>query len=227
MTVEYYHLAPVILTDPLFFEANPSLCETGTSTMRQSAYLIAEQQMMQYLGTFLVPTTVTGTYLWPVPMRPVMLDHTHIKSIDRLVVTSFDDSCDCDVTENDGCANIRDSMHGYIDPRVTSYAVRASCGCGPGDFYQIIATYTAGLPTGTAANDHGLHQALGMLAAMHLQEMLQPGSQESMQGITSWSADGYSETRGAARYTAFGMSSRAQYVAQLVKHLKPFRVLSL
>lgn len=226
--VEYYHLAPVILNDALFFAYNPSLCETGTFAQRQTAYLIAEQQMMQHLGTFLTPTTVTGTYLWPVPYRPVMLDHTRVHSIDRVVVTSFDDTCDCDVTENPGCATIRDSFHAIIDPRVVSAAARTLCGCSPGDLYLIICSYTAGLPTGVAASDLGLQSALGMLAGMHLQEMLQPGSQESMAGITSWSADGYSETRKFITSTAFGASSKAQYITQLVKHLKGgLRILGL
>jgi hypothetical protein len=228
MTVEYYLLAPVILTDTLFFQYNPSLCETGTYAQRQAAYLIAEQQMMQYLGTFLTPTTVTGSYLWPVPYHPVLLDHKRVHSIDRLVVTSFDDACSCDLTENPGCATIRDPFHAIIDPQVIAGAARSLCGCGPGDLYLILCTYTAGLPTGVAANDLGLQTALGLLAGMHLQEMLQPGSWESMAGITSWSADGYSETRKFIQYTAFGASSLAQYIDQLVRHLKGgMRILGL
>lgn len=230
MTVDYYHLSPVILSDALFFASNPTMCETGTFAQRQTAYLIAEQQMMQHLGTFLTPTTVTGSYLWPVPYQPIELGYTHVQSINRLVATSFDDACSCDVTESAGCATIRSNGQGYIDPRVTAAAYRMLCGCNPGALYQAIVTFTAGFPTGVAANDYGLHTALGMLAGMHLLEIVAPGSNEGgpgMPGIQSWSADGYSESRVTPKATPFGLSAKAQYIAQLVRHLKIFRLMRM
>jgi len=233
MGVEYYHLSPVILSDAIFFAVNPTAIETGTVSQRQMAYLIAEQQMMKHLSTFLVPTTVTGSYLWPVPYAPIELGYTHVQSINRLVATSFDDSCSCDVTENAGCASIRDNGQGYIDLRITAAAYRSKCGCSPGGLYQAIVTFTAGLPTGVASGDLGLHAALGMLAFMHLGEIINPGVNEGgigAPGIQSWSADGYSETRvNSSRwmYTVFGMSARAQYIAQLVRHLKLYRAMRL
>ncbi|MBT7009794.1 hypothetical protein HN960_05160, partial [Candidatus Peregrinibacteria bacterium] len=35
---------------------------TSTATQRQNAFLIAEQRASKYIGTFLLPTIVTGTY---------------------------------------------------------------------------------------------------------------------------------------------------------------------
>jgi hypothetical protein len=226
--VEYYHLAPVILTDALFFTYESPGCYTGTALQRNAAYLLAEQQMMREIGTFLVPTTVTGTYLWPVPYEPIVLPHNRVHSIDRLVVTSFDSVCNCDLTENAGCASIR-SAYGYIDPRVIEHAYRSLCGCGAGMLYLIHVTYTAGLPTGTAANDTSLQMALAMAANMTLQELLQPGSQEAaMAGITSWSAQGYSESRRSdILVNAFGLSPKAQLIGNMVGHLKIYRALRL
>jgi hypothetical protein len=228
--VEYYHLAPVILTDSLFFTYfPPSEClYTGTVAQRNAAYLMAEQQMMREIGTFLTPTTVTGTYLWPIPYEPIVLLHSRVHSVDRLVVTTFDDGCSCDLTENPGCATIR-SAYGYIDPRIISQAYRSHCGCGPADPYLIHVTYTAGLPTGVAANDTTLQMALAMAADMTLQELLHPGLVESaMAGITSWSAQGYSESRrNDFLVTSFGVSPRAQLIASMVSYLKLYRALRL
>ena len=47
--VDYYHVAPVILTDDMFFEYNPNLFTTGTFAQRRASYIMAEQQMMQHL----------------------------------------------------------------------------------------------------------------------------------------------------------------------------------
>lgn len=226
--VEYYHLAPVILTDSLFFTYESPGCYTGTAAQRNAAYLLAEQQMMREIGTFLVPTTVTGTYLWPVPYEPIVLLHNRVHSVDRLVVNTFDDACSCDLTENEGCASIR-SGYGYIDPRMVERAYRSFCSCSPGVLYTMVVTYTAGLPTGVAANDTSLQMALAMAANIMLQELVQPGSQENqMAGITSWSAQGYSESRRSEVVaTAFGYGPKAQMISNMVSHLKLYRALRL
>lgn len=226
--VEYYHLAPVILTDSLFFAYESPGCYTGTTAQRNAAYLHAEQQMMREIGTFLTPTTVTGTYLWPVPYEPIVLPHNRVHSVDRLVATTFDEACSCDLTENAGCATIR-SGYGYIDPRIIERNYRAYCNCSPGVLYGMVVTYTAGLPTGVGANDTSLQMALAMAANMTLQELLQPGSQENpMAGITSWSAQGYSESRRSdVLVNSFGFSPKAQMIGNMVAHLKLYRALRL
>lgn len=225
MSVDYYHLAPVILTDSLFFAHEPACLLTGTSTQRQTAYLVAEQQMMRELDTFLLPTTVTGTFLWPF-QNPLVLPHERLQSIDSVVGLSADD-CSCVLTEYDACAFMRDSV-GYIDARLVEGAWARGCGCGGAGLYQIRVAYTAGLPTGVAAGDLALHQALSDAAAIALAEVVDPGSNEGgpgAPGILSWSADRYSETRVPPRKTAFGQTARATYIANLVRHLKRFRAL--
>jgi len=230
MTVDYVHLSPVILTDSMFFEMLPTLVTTGTSVQRQIAYLLAEQQMIQHLETFLIPTSVTGTYLWSTPARSIRLDHGYISSVNRIVVTSFDGLCNCDISENAACAVIR-SGWGLIDARVTSYAVRAKCGaCASGYFYQAIVTYTAGLATGTSSQDKSLHVALAKIAEINLIELIDPGAAEGGPGdpgIESWSSLGYSQKRHEIKTFPWGASSNANFAGRLVKHLKRIRPLRL
>ena len=229
--VDYYHVAPVILTDDMFFEYNPTIIATGTYTQRRSSYIMAEQQMMQHLQTFLIPTTVTGAYLWPLPAERIRLDHGFVSSIDRIVVTSLDNYCSCDVTENAACALIR-SGWGVIDALVISSAVRAGCGsCGAhGGYYHALVTYTAGYPTGTSSQDVSLHMGLSKIAEVALNEIIDPGASEGGPGdpgIKAWSSLGYSETRQELQSYPFGSGPMANYVARIVRHLKKRRPLRL
>lgn len=229
--VDYYHLAPVILTDDMFLEYNPNIIATGTTTQRNAAYVMAEQQMMQHLQTFLIPTTVTGSFLWPLPSERIRLDHGFVSSIDRIVVTSLDNTCDCDLTENEACAIIR-SGWGLIDAMVISSAVKAGCGgCGAhGGYYQALVTYTAGFPTGTSSQDVGLHMGLSKIAEVNLNEIIDPGANEGGPGdpgIQAWSSLGYSETRQPLVAYSFGSGPIANYVARIVRHLKKRRPLRL
>lgn len=229
--VDYYHLAPVILTDDMFFEYNPNMIATGTTTQRNAAYVMSEQQMMQHLQTFLIPTTVTGSFLWPLPAERIRLDHGFVSSIDRIVVTSLDNTCDCDLTENEACAIIR-SGWGLIDAMVISSAVKAGCGgCGAhGGYYHALVTYTAGFPTGTSSQDVGLHMGLSKIAEVNLNEIIDPGANEGGPGdpgIQAWSSLGYSETRQPLVAYPFGSGPIANYVARIVRHLKKRRPLRL
>jgi hypothetical protein len=228
MTVEYYLLSPVILTDNLFFQYCPALTVSGSAAQRQAAYLAAEQLTMDGIGTFLLPTTITGTFLWPPVPEPFILPHNRIHSIDRIVVTSLDGGCTCDVTEYAGCGLIRDG-DGVIDARVTEGAFLRACGCGPSlRPYQAFITYTAGLPTGTAANDLNLHMALAMLARLELLEMVDPGALEGGggdQGVQSYGTLGYSETRIKLQRTPVGSSAIANKAWLKLKHLRRKRAL--
>jgi hypothetical protein len=227
MSVEYYHLSPVILTDDVFFPLTPPLTESGTFGQRQVAYLAAEQQAMQAIGTFLIPTTVTGSFIWPIPPKPIILPHDRVQSIDRVAVYGRDDLCSCDLTAYDGCGLIRDS-YGYIDLVVTEGYWRSSCGCAPGGPYRVEVTYTAGLPTGTAANDTSLHMGLAIAARLNLWEMVEPGALEGGAGdagVQSYGTLGYSETRVPLKNTPFGVSALANKANMLVKHLKRHRML--
>ncbi len=228
MSVEFYHLQPVILTDDLFFALQPTCAITGTALQRSTAFTIAEQQMIDEIGTPLLPTVVTGTYMFPLPYEPIVLEFNRVHSIRSVVGLALDDACQCDLSEYEGCGIIRD-QYGYIDTRVLSGAVRA-CACGPGNLYQLRVAFEAGLPTGTAANDSGLHLGLAMAAAQVLREISDPGSNEGgpgAPGLKSWAAQGYSESRVDPEKTAFGENALGTFIRGLVEHLRIKRALKL
>lgn len=228
--VEYYHLSPVILTDEMFADYNGSCVNSGTAGQRRNAYVIAESRMIEQIGTFLLPTTVTGTFIWPTIYHPIVLPHSFLISIDALVAKSRDGSCTCNLIDNAGCGVIRNGV-GYIDFQATSLAASAYCGCGGrGWFYQAEVTYTAGLPTGTAANDTRLHNALAVVAYEALTQMVEPGlgaGGPGNPGVMGFSTMGYSETfnKESLEKTKLGNSALANYAASLVSHYRKKRAL--
>lgn len=229
MSVEYYHLSPVIMTDDVYSDFGG---RTGTSTpsQRQAAYLIAETEMMLELKTFLLPTTVTGTFLFGSPYsRRIRLPHHHLISIDAVTILSQESLCNCDIDEDAGCAYIVDGKFGFIDVKQLTSSLLA-CGCSLGLPYQVRTAYTAGLPTGVAAQDSSLHLALTMIAEIALLEVIDPGGLEGGPGdpgVQDWVSMGYGEKRVKLSRTVFGSSPRANKAKLLVKHLNPKVVLGL
>jgi len=228
----YSHLSPVILTDSLWAMYTSECLTSGTYAQRRAAYTTAESLMITHLRSFLLPTTVTGTYVWPATPEALVLPWKNVRSVDRLVVKSLDDSCTCDLSNNTGCALIRNDGMAYIDMRVTNFTATAQCGCGYYSkwLYQAEVTTTSGLSTGTAAGDTRLHQALAMIATEVLIEMVDPGLSQGgpgAPGVKSYGTLGYSETfnEHSIRATALGNSTIANRAAKLVKHLKPMRAL--
>jgi len=223
MSVEYYHLIPVILTDALY-TAFGGRTGTSTAAQRRAAYQIGESQMIRELGTFLLPTTVTGTfkYFHGMPSR-LELPHHHMISVDATTILSQESLCNCNISEDAGCSFIVDSMYGYIDVRRLTSAY-LGCGCSIEIPYQMRIAYTAGLPTGTAANDASLHLALTIVAELNLLEVIDPAALEGGPGdpgIREYVSMGYGEKRMPLEATVFGSSARANKAKQLVEHLTP------
>lgn len=226
MTSIYYHLSPVILTDNLFFGLQPQCVVTGSFVQRQAAFAIAEQQMINELSTPLLPTNITGTYMYQ--HEPIYLEYERVNAVNFIWGMALDNSESCDLTPYPGCAVIRDHI-GLLDHRVIGRALSA-CGCGPGSMYQLLVGYNAGLPTGVAANDQGLHLGLAMAAAQVLKEIADPGANEGgpgAPGLTSFGAQGYSESRVSPEKTSFGENAIGTFIRGLVGHLRIHRALSL
>ena len=55
---------PNILTDAVFIDYGGHT-GSSTSSQRTAAYATAEEMAERAIGTFLVPTVVTGTFPWP------------------------------------------------------------------------------------------------------------------------------------------------------------------
>lgn len=226
---------PQILDDSIYTQYGG---QTGTSTVAQrtAAYAIAEGQAVDEIGTFVIPTVVTGTYSWPPMGQFFKLPFDRLASI-ASVTSIHETGCECasDSTELEGCAWIIDPDFSIVDLRVCGNTLKwacSACSCrgGVGGLpKQFRIVYTAGLPAG-AASDPRLLQALTVVAEINLWQVLDPHSAEGGPGdpgVQKYSVQGYSEERTPLRRTAFGSSARANFAAKLLRHFREMGALKL
>jgi len=216
----YPHSSPIIITDDIFQIYGGSL-ENGTYARRQAAYLITEKQMSSHIGTFLLPTTVTGTFPWPGGQHMV-LPYSHINSIPNVTILSQESFCNCDLKEDSGCSFIWNDTYGYIDVRqVASY-----CNCPCGNSYQVRVVMNAGLPTGSASQADML-LALTLASELNLNRIVDPSANEGTGdiGIEEFSNLGYRERRIGMKRTAFGNSAKANEIALMTNTFRKKRAL--
>lgn len=225
----YPFSAPIILNNSIFGEYGG---KTGTFTQAQlnSSYLLAEQQVSQYIGTFLLPVIVTGTYGFESRDR-LITDYGYVHRLLAVNVLSKKNCTTCDLQENDGCGYIWDDTFGYVDFKQIASTCGSCCGgwgYGYGWYhvnrpYQIQVVYEAGLPTGTA-NMPGILEALTIMAQIDLNEK-EPGlvgvnEGSGDVGIERFSSMDYSETRRSSslKRTGLGDSPRANRAARLISN---------
>jgi hypothetical protein len=207
----YPYTTPQVLNDNEFVKYGG---QTGTSTLaqREAAYLLAEEQMTEHLGTFLLPTTTTGTAkyidngIWELPLGNV----TSIFSITFNVIKSLQPLATEMYT---GTAVIINPQRGYI---LTSTPAGLRFGN-----YTVDVVYESGLPSGTAA-DPALMSALVMAAQINLNEWDASLSNEGTAdvGIQAFSNQSYSEQRKPLLRTVFGDSAFAQRISRLTKRYR-------
>lgn len=214
-TIVYPYRTPIILDDETFIIYGG---ETGTSTsaQRTAAYLAAEKRATRFIGTFLLPTTVTGTHVYN-PVRNVATEFGYVHSINSVIIRSRDLDEDCSITETSKCAYIRDDRYGILD---INYALTC-CACTPVNVYQVQVSYTAGLPTGTITSPDYLTRLVA-LADIELKEISGDGGNEAPGdiGVQSFSSEGYSEKRVKLRTTTLGSSPRANWCAEGLRDLR-------
>lgn len=216
----YPHRTPLILNDIIYAQYGGKI---GSFSREQldAAYQIAETQATNYIGTFLLPTTITGTYpTVPTHTQRISTDYGYVSAILRVAVRSqkVTQSGGCELIDNDGCAFIYSDTFGYLD----LHQLRSTCGCGNSNVpYLYEITYEAGLPTGTA-NQPAMLAALTMLTGITLNELYPGvvGMNESVgdTGVQEYESFGYHERRTAhaLRRTALGISAQANKAAQLI-----------
>ena len=208
----YPYSSPIILTDSIFTNYGGQVGDS-TITQRQSSFLLAEQRMSKYIGTFLLPTIVTGTYSYNHD-HFVVTEYGYVHQILSAKVLSMQGSTTCELAEESGCAYIFNDTFGYLNYS----CVQSVCGCSQYQFpYQFQIAYQAGLPTGTA-NQPGILHALTIVAELTLNEIAYPRANETAgdRGIEEFSTLDYREKRKKLKRTALGQSARANYAAEMV-----------
>lgn len=223
---QYPYHAPVVLTESDFLLFGG---QTGTSSpaQRGMAFLLAEEQMTEYLNAFLVPTVTTGTYFWRTG-NPIVLDYGHIIGVLRVTLSSVGGSNSCAIDTVTGCHAVRgDGRYGYIDVQALSNC--SGCGSVVGLApYNVEVVYESGLQTGTS-NSPSMLQALTLAAQINLNEMDISLSNEGTAdvGIQDFNSMSYSETRTKLGTTNFGNSATSQRIARLVRKYKAKPVIGL
>ena len=213
MTI-YAYSTPIILTDEIYSDYGGQLDNT-TDSQRDAAYLISEMQLSSELETYLLPTIVTGTYLYNPLDKFLILEHSHVQ---RIIRTRFIDIEEYTYWSQAGTDNIylslRDGERGLVD--IHSILGNYSCNHSYMYPYKIEEVYEAGLPTGTA-NKPDILLALTTYANIVLNEIIGYGNESSGDiGVQQFSNQNYSEARVKLLRTSFGTSARSQFVKKLI-----------
>lgn len=199
---------------------------TASQTMLDAAFSIAENQVARECGTFLAPTTFTGTFsedfsktiISPVgkviSINSVVFNEAYTNSVDRLI---------------SGTARILDYYNGYFAMWPSPDDVSVCNGCGDVSvqgIYRADVSITAGYATGVALTPMTI-LATCLAADIALQQMMDRGMAVEFETFQSTIQVGRSILSSLSKYvmeTPFGYSSRAGYIRTLLKPYKIERV---
>ena len=221
----YPYNYPIILTEDIF-QAYGGILGSTMPAMRQVAYSVAEEFVTDDIGTFLLPTIVTGTYYNSLT-NPIILDYGYINSVKEI---RFLDTQERIYYSVSGTANVyvslRDATYGIVD----IHSAFANCQC-VSSFnpypYQVQVVYEPGLSTGTANNPRVL-LALVQAADMVLNQMEGFGNEaDGLVGVDAFKNQDYFEKRHNLKNTVFGSSARAQFISNLLVRLRKHRYVKL
>ena len=201
----YPYSSPIILNEDIF-QAYGGILGSTRPEMRDVAYSVAEEFVTDDIGTFLLPTIVTGTYSYNLT-QPLILSYGYINSIEVIRFLDTQERIYYSVT---GTANVhvslRDDTYGIVD----IHSVLGNCQCISSVYpypYKIQIAYNAGLPTGTANNPRVL-LALVQAADMVLNQMEGFGNEaDGLVGVDAFKNQDYFEKRHSLKNTVFGSSA--------------------
>ena len=114
----YPHKIPLILNDVIFSQYGGKGTGSFSNEVLQSAYLMAEIQTTNYIGTFLLPTIVTGTFVTPqTRVQRIATDYGYVSQILKVTVDTqkITYSGGCELEHLNGGAFIYEDTFGYID----------------------------------------------------------------------------------------------------------------
>ena len=218
--IPYPHTVPKILTDAIYTTYGG---HTGSSTQaqRNAAYLEAEKTFTRDVGTYVIPTVVTGTFSYDL-INAIHLEHTYINSVGALFFFDTEESNYYTVTtQNSPEWSIRNKDYGIVD---IHYFVE-SCHCHSlGQYpYIVKVSYNAGLSSGTMYQSNVL-LALTIYAEIVLNEIIGYGNEAPGDaGISSYQNQSYAERRYGLVNTSFGDSPRANFAHKLLNDLRIYR----
>ena len=204
---QYPYYSAQILTDNVFVAYGG---QTGTSTaaQRQSAYLLAEEQMTEHLMSFLLPTIISGTSWY----KGGTLFETEFGNVTRVLNFSsvnVEQLSPLTTSINTGSVLVRNAEFGYLDVILP---------CDYWNIYSNTVVYESGFSTGTSTSPTML-SALTLAAQINLNEWDASLSNEGTAdvGVQSFSNQSYAENRTKLLRTVFGNGAMAQRIASLTK----------
>jgi hypothetical protein len=194
---------------------------TGTSSslfQRELAYNIAERQVTDHIGTYLLPQWVTGVYnLSPYGNVP-SLEHTYINALASVRIIDAEGKSVYS-TGSTTSLFLQDREYGYLSP--TGFAVLMGSQCGITGLVnplQAEIVYNAGLSSGVASEPL-FTLALVMAAGLNLKEIVEPGALEGGAGdagVMIFISQAYHEHRTPLGNTVFGNSAIANKIRKLL-----------
>lgn len=212
----YPYNSPIILTDAIFL-AYGGLTGSSTQAQRSASYLLAEETVWSDLNTFLLPTTVTGTFLYPNLTNAILLDYSYVNTI---YLTKFKDFNGTELQSVTGMGNDYISLR---DPGLGIMEFANYGACGWGVPYSVDVVYNAGLPSGTSYHPNIL-LALSTYAQIIMNEIIGFGNESSGDiGVKEFRNQQYYETRVALIRTTFGTSAKGQFIHKLLGRYRKYR----
>lgn len=212
---------------------------TGSATnyMINFSFFQAERQVAQEIGTYLTPTTVTGTFTAFKIGENIFVPAGKLVSIDS--VSFYERTYDGQDRIISGTAFITDPFFGAFrvapspyDNSIATGAITAVTTCVNGNYiqpnlshgvYKAEITYTAGYQSGTWSNPD-ITLAIAQAADLILKMLLDEGALDDENGsfIKSYSVGRYNQTISDkwAKTTRFGYSAKAQFISNLLEQYK-------
>jgi len=211
------------MTDDLYSAYGGEL-EDSTEVMRNLAYISAERAVSEELNTYLVNTTVTGSYSY---QPRILLQHNYINYLDVVRFYDFDENLYYTIT---GTANFYASVFNNTRGQLDIAWFVSNCGCSSsyGKYpYRIDVVYQTGLPSGTVYNSN-IMIALVELSKIAVHEFIGYGNESSGDvGVQSFKNQEYSEQRVGLIRTSFGTSAKAQRILNLLQEFRKLKMVGL
>lgn len=192
---------------------------------------LAEFDIAEALNIPLEPTTLTKEYPWPHGNGVLMLEKLKVTSITTVTAKHSLDA-DCVWTEDAECGVILDGEGGIV--RLVGCTLSlGNCNCDLNIIPdRAVVTYVAGFTAAEIDPASSTGKALRMAIALHARDWIAALEEgdfwEGEFAIKSYSSMDYSEQREIiGTLNPLGPSLRASSAWRLLKHLRPYRAVSI